>query len=533
MTRCLSLALVLLSSCAAGIDWQRHLAVRAYGSGLQLSEIDPDEMAKAAVRPQLDYVSLSVERVFFREVPGALTGAGAVGLEVTGRAPGDRPVKTVLGVKSIRADRTIQLDETIAIQPTLYTGRNVGISLHFRRIPGKEAQNALGRIQGVSDLLKKIDPSLPRTLETGLSIFQQVIEGPATAKEPLWTYQTTFLPASGAIRDKPDRIFTAARHILILLPPAGTAGAWGKLTPDALRRYLRVDGNRLVWRHTGLDYEATPYIMLNVRRYRRYPKETEVEKHLRRADVLYEQGPRQGFFMLGRIALMNAAEAAVKDQVLTSEEKNLIREWIQFRHRRFDAEEARAKADKKTQLEHQYGQIRALGVIRQEFQKILYPFEVRDIEYKVATLYRQTKELATELGEPVARLDELLEVYKLKERVVEVLKTRYRDRVIRVHTPDAEQFGAPPGEPGVVSAGDPDPKIVDIAASALAAPPPDVRDLEKGISAPWYRSWWFWTAVGAAVVGASAGYYYGIRPEHRGGTGLSSGPFVPLPRSKP
>lgn len=522
-------AVALGTSCASGVEWQRHLALRAYGSGLQLSEIDPEEPVKAAVRPQLDYVSVSIERVFFRDVPAAMSGAVAVGLEVQGLAPGDQLIKTVLGVKNIEADRTIRFDESIVMQPTLYPGRNVTITLHFRRIPGSEMQASLGRIQGVGDLLRKLDPALPATLEHGLTVFQQVMEGPATAQQPLWSYQTTFLPV-GVSRDKPDRIFSAARHILVLLPPSGTPGAWGKLTPDQLRRYLKMEGNRLVWRHSGMEYEATPHIVVNVRRFRRYPRDTEVEKFLRRADVLYEQGVRGGFFMLGRIALMSAAEALVNDQILTGPEKNLIREWLRFRHRRFDAEEARTKGEKKNQLEHQYGQIRALGVIRQEFQKILYPFEVKDIEYKVATLASQSKELAAELGESPARLDELLEVYKLKERVVELWRVKYQDRVIRVVSPKAEQFGAAQGDLGTVSAGTPDPKIVDIAASALAAPPPDVRDLDRGVSPPFYKTWWFWTIIGAAAAGAAAGSYYGLRTDYRGGRGLDTGLAVPLGR---
>lgn len=518
----------LAYGCAGGVEWKRHLSLRAYGAGIQLSEIDPGEPAQAAVRPQLDYVSISVERVYFRDVPVALEGAVAVGLEIQGLAPGDRAVRTVLGVKRIGLDRSVRFDEAIVLQPTLYTGRNVTISVQFRRMPTKHMQAALGRLQGVGDLLKKIDPAVPKTLEVPLTIYQQVIEGPATADQPMWTYQTTFYP-SNVMRDKPDRILTAARHILVLLPPAGTAGAWGKLRPEQLRRYLKMEGNRLVWRHSGQEYEATPHLILNVRRYRRYPRETEVEKHLTRADVLYEQGPRGGFFLLGRIALMSAAEAVVRDQILTVPEKNLVREWIRFRHRRFDTAEAQAKGDKKAQLEHSYGQVRALGVIRQEFRKILYPFEVKDIEYKVATLASRIQELAAELGETPARLDELLEAYKLKERVIELLKVKYKDRVIRVHVPKAEQFGAAPGDASVVSAGTPDPKIVDIAASALAAPP-DLKELEVGPPTPFYKTWWFWTIVGVAATGAAAGAYYGTRSDYRGGRELPSGPIIQLLR---
>jgi hypothetical protein len=521
----------LLCSCASGIEWTRHMALRAYGKGLALSEIDPDEQVKAAVRPQLDYVSVSVERVFFKDVPVALSGSVAVGLEVTGLAPGNRAVKTVLGVKSIGASREVRFDEAIALQPTLYTGREVTISLHFRRMPGSHTQAALGRVQGSWDLLRKIDPALPATLDQPLNIFQQVMEGPATAKEPLWSYQTTFIPF-GAIRDKPDRIFTAARHILVLLPPSNTSGAWGRLKPSDIPKFLKVEGGRLLWRHTGREYEATPHIIVNVRRYRRYPRETEVEKFLRRADVLYEQGPAGGFFLLGRIALMSAAEALVHDRILTSQEKNLVREWLQFRHRRYDSDEARSKSDKNRELENYYAQIRSLGVIRQEFGKILYPFEVKDIEYKVASLARRVEALAAELGVAAARLDDLLNTFKLKERVIELTKTKFKDRVIRVAVPQAEQFGAPPDDPTVTNAGVPsktDPAIVDIAASALAAPP-DQRELEEGVKRPFYRKWWFWTVVGVAVVGAAAGSFFALKREYRSGREAPFGPVVPLGR---
>ena len=522
-----ALLLLCMASCESGIQWSRHLALRAYGRALVLSEIDPDEQAKAVVRPQLDYVSISVERVFFRNVPAALTGAVAVGLEVTGIAPGGQSVKTVLGVKDVGPSREIRFDEAIALQPTLYTGREVNVKLVFRRMPGEHKQAALGRIQGSYDLLRKLDPAIPESLTQPLRIFEQVIDGPAAANNPLWSYQTTFIPPS-AIRDKPDRIFTAARHILILLPPKGTPGAWGKLKASTLPKYLRVEGGRLVWRHSGQEYDATPHVIINVRRYRRYPKATEVEKFMRRADVLYEQGTRGGFYLLGRIALMSAGESLVSDQVLTGPEKNLTREWIEFRRRRFDADEAKGKGEKKTQLEHMYGEIRSLGVIRQEFTKILYPFEVKDIEYKVTTLANQTKELAAELGESLVRLEDLLSVYKLTERVVELTKLKIQDRVIRVSSPSAEQFGATPDDPTVKSAGEPDPKLVDIAAAALATPP-EQKDLEEGLSQPFYKKWWFWTVVGAAAIGAAAGSYYGLSTPYRGGSSVS-GPIVPLGR---
>ncbi len=114
--------------------------------------------------------------------------------------------------------------------------------------------------------------------------------------------------------------------------------------------------------------------------------------------------------------------------------------------------------------------------------------------------------------------------------MVELLRTKYKDRVIRVLTPQGEQFGARPGEPGTVSAGTPDPKIVDIAASALAAPPPDLTDLEKGVSEPFYQRWWFWTLVGVAAVGAGGVTLYFMRTDTRSGRGLDTGPIAPLTR---
>lgn len=519
--------LPLLAACQSGVDWTRHLSLRAYGSAMKLSEIDPNESVKAAVRPQLDYVSISVERVFFKDVPAAMSGAVALGLEVNGIAPGDRSIKTVLGVKTIGESREVRFDEAIALAPTLYTGREVQIKLHFRRMPAENMQAALGRFQGTADLLRKIDPAIPASLSQPLRIFEQVIEGPATANQPLWSYQTVFLPM-GAIRDKPDRIFTAARHVLILLPPKGTPGAWGKLRASDLPKYLKVEGGRVVWTHSGQEYDATPHMVINVRRYRRYPKETEVEKLLRRADVLYEQGASGGFPLLGRIALMSAGEALVNDTVLTGPEKNLTREWISFRRSRFETEEVRVKGDKAALLQSMYREIRSLGVIRQEFEKILYPYEVKDIEYKVASLATRCKETAQALGESPAALDDLLRVYKLTERVVELLKVQFKDRVIRVATPQAEQFGSAPDDPTVQSAGTPDPKIVDIAASALL-PPPNQRELAEGLQQPFYKKWWFWTVIGAAAIGAAAGSYYGLHTDYRGGRELT-GPLAPLGR---
>lgn len=45
---------------------------------------------------------------------------------------------------------------------------------------------------------------------------------------------------------------------------------------------------------------------------------------------------------------------------------------------------------------------------------------------------------------------------------------------------------------------------------SLAVPPVALEDEHRDRGPEWYQSWWFWTAVGAVVVGASVGVYAGV-----------------------
>src|SRR5262249_34259043 len=131
-------------------------------------------------------------------------------------------------------------------------------------------------------------------------------------------------------------------------------------TPNKVRNYLRMRGNRLVWRQSGEEYTETPYIVLNITRYRRYPsREREVARLAKQIDESIDQGNLDR----AKALLPELAVAIGNDTIVTAQEKNLERAWSELRETRIAA--ARAKRDGKAaeelaQIERQVGHLQYL-----------------------------------------------------------------------------------------------------------------------------------------------------------------------------
>jgi hypothetical protein len=487
----LAMALVAFAAggCKIAVDWKNHASYRSMGKDLKLAHIDPDEVVEGVVSSNLHYMTVALDSVFVRNLPGLFGHSVALGLELTGILPGGKSIQTVLEVKDgVGEHGFLSFDNVAVIEPFLYTGQNLTIALHFRAVPKDEVQHLRGRLAGAGDLVRKIHPARFAALETGVDLFKSIM-GAFMKKELSWKYQFTLYPADSVYRDKPELLLTAARHILLMMPPPNAPSELRQLRPDKVIDFLRMRGNRLVWAHNEKEYTETPYIVLNITRYKRYPApDTELRKVARKLDEFIEQSN----FDAARAMLSQLGVAINSDPIITAQEKNLERSWKDLREARIGAAQAKKDNNYPDELRQIERQLRLLSHIRTQFTKILYPYETKDIDYRVSQLALRAELLGKEQGLPVEGIPTLAAAYKAA----------------------AAKLTEPP----------PKPKKEVVEASELAKKPPPPLPTWKKI----YEKWWFWTIVSVGVAGAGAAVYGATRPSAAAPTGTPNSITIPF-----
>jgi hypothetical protein len=384
-----------LAACgSSALDWKNHLSLRSAGKGaksITLSHVDPNEVTENAISRDLHYVTVALDSVFFRNLPGIFSGATVVfGFEIQGVLKDGKSIKTVFEpIKSVGENAHLALDNVTVIQPFLYTGQNITITLYFQAVAEEEALNIGGRIQGAAGLLKKLNPMADVAVNTARSLFTSIL-GAFRKKEMQWKYQFTLYPADSVYRDKPELLFLAGRHILIATPPSTAPESLRKkVNLRVLTSQLKLRGNRLVWKETDEEYTETPYIILNITRYKRYPNDdTDLRKMVKQVESLYETGA----YDRALEQLKNVGAAINEDRVITQNEKNLERSLMDFRKAKIEAAVAKQKGDNAEFIKQCEFQVKLLKNIQAEFKEILEPAEVKDFEFQMTRLQRIVKE---------------------------------------------------------------------------------------------------------------------------------------------
>jgi hypothetical protein len=456
------------------------VGVRAAGADLSLAHVAPKELLENVVSRNLHYVSISLDTVFFRNLPGLFGASVAFGVEIYGARADGRPIRTVLDVQTASSDQGfLRFDNVAVVEPFLYTGRNITMTLHFKAVAKQAAQHVRGRLAGAGDVIRKLNPSATGPLELAASIFDSVV-GAFFGAEKEYRYTFTLYPADSVYRDKPDLLFTAARHILIAVPPPGAPTEFHGLIPPRIMPLLKLRGNRLVYKATGEEYRSTPYIVLNVTRYKRYPKEdTELRQVAKRMDTAIEQGNLR----YARENLRNLAVAIGDDPVITQQEKDLERSWLEIRSSQIRAHEAEARGDPASTIAERVRQVRYLVGMKKYFRQILEPFELKQIEYQVRTITRKAKETASEKGVVVpAELAKLIDDDRAADR--------------RIAEEEAARASA----------------LAQAAAVKPKRPFTEIDPQGYFTYKPVYKRWWFWTAL-LGVAGTTAGAVYLFKPK--------------------
>jgi hypothetical protein len=391
----LAAATLALSACGPShIDWRNHQSLRSAGKGhknVTMSHVDPNEVVDNAISRDLHYVTIALDSVFFRNLPGIMSGATVVfGFEVQGVLPGGKSIKTVFEpIKSVGENSHLAMDNLTVIQPFLYTGQNMTITLYFQAVEEGESVNIAGRIQGAAGLLKKLNPMADIAVNTAKSLFTSIL-GAFRKKEMQWKYSFTLYPADSVYRDKPELLFLAGRHILVATPPSTAPKALRqKVNFKVLTTQIKMRGNRLVWKESDEEYTETPYIILNITRYKRYPaEETELRKVIKQVESLYETGAYERALE----QLRNVGAAIADDKIITQNEKNLERALMDYRKAKIEAGIAKQKGDNAEFIKQNELQVKFLNTLQTEFKDILEPAEFKDFEFQVGRLKRIIKE---------------------------------------------------------------------------------------------------------------------------------------------
>lgn len=483
-------AIIFTAACSTHIDWRNHISFRSYGKGIRLSHVKAKEATQGAIKANLHYMSIGIDAVFFRDLAGMYGKNVVLAFEIEGLLPKGQVIKTVLDIA--RAEGTngfLSFDNLPVIKPFLYTGKNVNLTLHFMGVTDQHKSNIEGRIQAAGDLTKGgIDPTNYHSLYAGLNLFTQVVAGSSSSRS--WKYSTTLYPSESIYRDKPEMLLTAARHIFLCIAPPNAPPEFRLLQPRHLIRMLKMRGNRLIWKRNGNEYTHTPYVVLNIRRYKRYPNpEIEVRKIEKMIDnLIANKNYRLALAMLSRLG-----EAINDDTVITENEKNLARAWRDFREARIKrerlkpiAEQAREqkleviwKDSLKKALRQVNNQVVYLGLIRSQFSKILYAYEASKINFLAKRLSLDGEKLARDIGGPIDKVRQVFVEYVKRARKGKI-EVVYRDKDY-----DEENLK----------------KI----------PLPDEAMLKKR-SKPFWKKWWFWTLIGLGAAGAGVGGYFALRP---------------------
>lgn len=382
---------------AEDIHWRSHINVRVNAKDGSIGAPDPGELVAAKVSREIDYISLTLEHAFFRNMPGfRKKHRVAVGVEVEGILPDGRTLKTVGDLSQCTdSDCHVSFDEIPILQPALYPGRNVTFTITMRAAGEDEAKGFSGRIQGVAGILKKLGPGTDSALRAAASLHEMIIEGSSGA--PItWKYRFSRYPADAVIGEDPSALLTAGRHVILALPPRDAPEELRRLKPERLLRELKWSGRRLVWRSSGEEYQGTPYVVLAVTRYKRYPNpDTELQTLKRRLVAAIEAGNADA----AERHLRAMPAAITEDKILTNAERQLERTWLDEFSARLAAERAKAQNDAGAERNALRTQLAALLDVQEQFGHILEPAEKKDLEFRGRRVRRRIEVLDEKIGD--------------------------------------------------------------------------------------------------------------------------------------
>lgn len=460
----LTLACAFAAGCAGSAEWRYYAPFRLHPQDQVLWNVDPAEIHFAGVASKLHYVSMSVDAVYYRDLPNTRGRQVAIGFELDGALPG-RALKTISEpVTAKQPNGALFFGRPFEIEPFLYRGLPLKLTLTFRDVGPTESKNLLGRLQA---LALGVGRALSADAVDKLAVHQAQFEGflGKAHSGKLHRYTFTLYPIDmDGVRQ--DLTLTAGQHVFIAIPAQGAPKEITQVRPADLLYKLRLRGRQLEWRD-GREYTESPYVVLSIRRYRRYPRDdAPFRREAQKVDRLIEQGN----LTLARSNLANVATALLEEKAITQMERNLELARQDVRAARIEAGLQVGDTQKAARLAALVRHVKRLGDIGRDFAQILEPAEVKELAFEARRLGRQARELGAELGVPAEPL--------AKE------------------TGDALAAIKPP--------------VMPPASPVRLDKPPEVVTITVTKPTPFYKTWWFYALSGLAGAGFLSGTAWAV-----------------------
>ncbi|MBI3074572.1 MAG: hypothetical protein HYY84_20860 [Deltaproteobacteria bacterium] len=419
-----------LSCGRTAIDWRNHVSFKAKNKEITVAHTEGDEVVKNKIRTNLDYVAISLDSAFFRNLPGLGDAEVAFGLSMDGIRSDQKPVRTVLDVrKGVGGNAFLSFDNLLAVEPFLYTGQNVTLTLQFQAIPDKSAPTIKAQVDGQKSFLRKIIPFNTAIVDKASELFGQVMNAVIWQKLD-WKYSVTFFSADRIYREKPDLLFTAGRYIIIAIPPANASG-FEHITATKLLKRLRLRGNRLVDLVRDEEYYDTPYVVINITRFKRYPA-TQDSKLFQTLKQMEEHIENQNWEMASS-TIVQLPAIITADAIITSREKNFYRTQLDIFKLRMDVGQAKKNNQAEPELqalmkliEKTYRMVAEFGDLSEKQDRfnddLFEPHEYQNFAFQANQWVKRAEELHKDSGKDPAELKKLEEKLKMLLKKGAVMK---------------------------------------------------------------------------------------------------------------
>ena len=362
-TSAMLLALFVLAGGTCGrklIDWHNYISFQSRGGQLKEIAVSTTGSSRNAVRAGVDYVSISLDKIFLRNLPGVF-GTRLV-LLMTFKGVGDKPIKYPFGPIDVDEHGYVTVDGLEVLSPFLYRGDTISITLEMHIIPKNKLKEMNVLLSEVKSTAAKINVAAVKVIDFASGMFSKVAN--LLHRKYVWRYRFSLVSQEQTRPDKDEMYFAGTRYVIAAIPPAFVKEPRLKnINALSIKQQLKFQGNRLTWKNDR-EYLDTPYIILNVRRLAGTSRSTsKMTKALNdiKVDIVagnHEEARKK----------LRAFEAEIyRNAVMTEHQKQLMMLWRRYYSMEIKVRKNKEQQKDKAELGARNRQVRILKRMLRRF----------------------------------------------------------------------------------------------------------------------------------------------------------------------